>query len=85
MYSKPKMPFYKGLSLHPFLVLSVNQPGRSAHDAVKQIKNCIQTKAKFVLDADIARVSARSNKSTWLSIILRIIAIKLRIKLHYWD
>jgi len=31
------------------------------------------------------RVSARSNKSTWLSIILRIIAIKLRIKLHYWD
>ena len=61
------------------------RPGRSAHDAVKQIKNCIQTKAKFVLDADIARVSARSNKSTWLSIILRIIAIKLRIKLHYWD
>ena len=33
----------------------------------------------------ISRVSARSNKSTWLSIILRIIAIKLRIKLHYWD
>jgi len=31
------------------------RPGRSAHDAVKQIKNCIQTKAKFVLDADIAK------------------------------
>jgi len=27
------------------------RPGRSAHDAVKQIKNCIQTEAKFVLGA----------------------------------
>ena len=31
------------------------RPGRSCHDAVKQIKNCIQGKAKYVLDADIAK------------------------------
>ena len=31
------------------------RPGRSAHDAVKQIKTSIQAKAKFVLDADIAK------------------------------
>jgi RNA-directed DNA polymerase len=31
------------------------RPGRSCHDAIKQIKNCIQSKAKFVLDADIAK------------------------------
>ena len=31
------------------------RPGRSCHDAIKQIKNCIQNKAKFVLDADIAK------------------------------
>jgi len=31
------------------------RPGRSAHDAVAQIKICIQHKAKYVLDADIAK------------------------------
>lgn len=31
------------------------RPGRSCHDAIKQIKNCVQSKAKFVLDADIAK------------------------------
>lgn len=31
------------------------RPGRSAHDAVRQIKICIQHKAKYVLDADIAK------------------------------
>lgn len=31
------------------------RPGRSAHDAIKQIKTCIQSKAKFVLDAAIAK------------------------------
>lgn len=31
------------------------RPGRSAHDAIRQIKICIQQKAKFVLDADIAQ------------------------------
>src|ERR687885_651455 len=31
------------------------RPGRSCHDAIWQIKNSIQQKAKFVLDADIAK------------------------------
>lgn len=31
------------------------RPGRSAHDAIRQIKLCIQQKAKYVLDADIAK------------------------------
>jgi RNA-directed DNA polymerase len=31
------------------------RPGRSCHDAIKQIKNSIQHKAKYVLDADIAK------------------------------
>jgi RNA-directed DNA polymerase len=30
------------------------RPGRSCHDAIRQIKNCIHRQAKFVLDADIA-------------------------------
>lgn len=30
------------------------RPGRSCHDAVRQVKLCIHQKAKFVLDADIA-------------------------------
>ena len=37
------------------------RPGRSAHDAVSQIKHCIQLKAKFVLDADIAKCFDRIN------------------------
>ena len=31
------------------------RPGRSCQDAIKQIKNAIQNKAKYVLDADIAK------------------------------
>ncbi|MEG4912729.1 group II intron reverse transcriptase/maturase [Microcoleus sp. B7-D4] len=37
------------------------RPGRSCHDAIKQIKFCIQHKAKFVLDADIAKCFDRIN------------------------
>jgi len=37
------------------------RPGRSCHDAIKQIKNSIQNKAKFVLDADIAKCFDRIN------------------------
>ena len=37
------------------------RPGRSCHDAIKQIKLCIQHKAKFVLDADIAKCFDRIN------------------------
>ncbi|MTJ50672.1 reverse transcriptase domain-containing protein [Dolichospermum sp. UHCC 0259] len=31
------------------------RPGRSCQDAIKHIKNCIQTKVKYVLDADVAK------------------------------
>ncbi len=37
------------------------RPGRSCHDAIRQIKLCIQHKAKFVLDADIAKCFDRIN------------------------
>ena len=42
------------------------RPGRSCHDAIKQIKNCIQNKAKFVLDADIAKCFDRINQEVLL-------------------
>ncbi len=42
------------------------RPGRSCHDAVKQIKNCLQRKAKFVLDADIAKCFDRINHEALL-------------------
>ncbi|MBW4589208.1 MAG: reverse transcriptase N-terminal domain-containing protein, partial [Aetokthonos hydrillicola CCALA 1050] len=42
------------------------RPGRSCHDAIKQIKNCIQNKAKYVLDADIARCFDRINHEALL-------------------
>ncbi len=48
------------------------RPGRSCHDAIKQIKNCIQGEAKFVLDADIAKCFDRINHEKLLQ--------KLRIK-----
>lgn len=31
------------------------RPGRNAHDAITAIKNCVQKKSKYVLDADIAK------------------------------
>ncbi|MCC5627657.1 group II intron reverse transcriptase/maturase [Nostoc sphaeroides CHAB 2801] len=42
------------------------RPGRSCHDAIKQIKLCIQNKAKFVLDADIAKCFDRINHEALL-------------------
>lgn len=42
------------------------RPGRSAHDAIRQIKICIQSKAKFVLDADIAKCFDRINHEVLL-------------------
>ena len=42
------------------------RPGRSCHDAVWQIKNAIKDKAKFVLDADIARCFDRINHENLL-------------------
>jgi RNA-directed DNA polymerase len=40
---------------------SLAEFNRSCHDAIKQIKLCIQHKAKFVLDADIAKCFDRIN------------------------
>ena len=37
------------------------RPGRSCHDAIRQIKICIGSKAKYVLDADIAQCFDRIN------------------------
>jgi RNA-directed DNA polymerase len=37
------------------------RPGRSCHDAIKQIKNSIQQKSKYVLDADIAKCFDKIN------------------------
>lgn len=43
------------------------RPGRSAHDAAKQIKLCIQGKAKYVLDADIAKCFDRIDHEALLN------------------
>jgi RNA-directed DNA polymerase len=43
------------------------RPGRSCHDAIKQIKNCLVSKAKYVLDADIAQCFDRINHQELLS------------------
>ena len=48
------------------------RPGRSCHDAIKQIKLCIQQKAKYVLDADLAKCFDRINHEALLQ--------KLKIK-----
>ena len=40
------------------------RPGRSAHDAIMQIKLCIQHKAKYVLDADIAKCFDRVRRES---------------------
>jgi RNA-directed DNA polymerase len=42
------------------------RPGRSCHDAIKHIRNAIQLKAKFVLDADIAKCFDRINHEALL-------------------
>ena len=42
------------------------RPGRSCHDAIRQIKCCIQSKAKYVLDADIAQCFDRINHNELL-------------------
>lgn len=42
------------------------RPGRSCQDAIMQIKICIQSKAKYALDADIARCFDRINHEALL-------------------
>ncbi|NEP63891.1 MAG: group II intron reverse transcriptase/maturase [Symploca sp. SIO2G7] len=52
------------------------RPGRSCHDAIWQIKNAIKDKAKFVLDADIAKCFDRINHKT----LLQKLNIKGKVK-----
>jgi RNA-directed DNA polymerase len=42
------------------------RPGRSCHDAIEAIFNAVATKAKYVLDADIAKCFDRINQSALL-------------------
>lgn len=42
------------------------RPGRSCHDAIRSIKYAIQSKAKYVLDADIAKCFDRINHKVLL-------------------
>ena len=42
------------------------RPGRACQDAIKAIKNAIQSKAKYVLDADIAKCFDRINHTALL-------------------
>ena len=42
------------------------RPGRSCHDAIKHIKDAIKQKAKFVLDADIAKCFDKIDHSALL-------------------
>ena len=42
------------------------RPARSCHDAIKHIKNCIVSKPKFVLDADISQCFDRINQEALL-------------------
>ncbi len=52
------------------------RPGRSCHDAIRQIRNCIEQKAKFVLDADIAKCFDRINHQ----VLLQKLNIKGKIR-----
>src|ERR671933_414044 len=56
------------------------RPGRSCHDAIKQIKNCIQCKAKYVLDADIAKCFDRINHEALLQKINQTGKVRQQIK-----
>lgn len=52
------------------------RPGKSCHDAIRQIRNCIEQKAKFVLDADIAKCFDRINHQ----VLLQKLNIKGKIR-----
>lgn len=56
------------------------RPGRSCHDAIKQIKNAIQQKPKFVLDADIAKCFDRIDHDALLQKLNHTGQIRQQIK-----
>ncbi len=58
------------------------RPGRSCHDAIRQIKNSIMNKPKFVLDADIAKCFDRINH---LALLQKLgITGKVRQQIKAW-
>ncbi|MDJ0648393.1 MAG: reverse transcriptase N-terminal domain-containing protein [Xenococcaceae cyanobacterium MO_188.B19] len=58
------------------------RPGRSCHDAIKQIKNSIQRKSKFVLDADITKCFDKINH---LALLQKLgMTGKIRQQLKAW-
>ncbi len=58
------------------------RPGRSCHDAIKQIKNSIMNKPKFVLDADIAKCFDRISH---LALLQKLgITGKIRQQIRAW-
>lgn len=58
------------------------RPGRSCHDAIRQIKLCIQTKAKYAQDADIAKCFDRINHEAMLQKLN--ITSKVRQQIKAW-
>ena len=56
------------------------RPGRSCHDAIKHIKDAIKAKAKFVLDADIAKCFDRINHLALLQKLNYIGKVRQQIK-----
>lgn len=58
------------------------RPGRKCHDAVNAIKNAVQKRAKYVLDADIAKCFDRINHDALLEKIG--LKGKYRTQIKYW-
>ena len=56
------------------------RPGRSCQDAIKQIKNAIRNKAKYVLDADIAKCFDKINRLALLQKLSYTGKIRQQIK-----
>ena len=56
------------------------RPGRSVHDALRQIYSSITQKAKYVLDADIAKCFDKINHSQLLNKLQTIPKFRKQIK-----
>lgn len=56
------------------------RPGRSAHDAIAAIFNCVNRKAKYVLDADIAKCFDRINHEALLEKLNTFPTLRRQIK-----
>ncbi|MBE9161007.1 group II intron reverse transcriptase/maturase [Tychonema sp. LEGE 06208] len=56
------------------------RPGRSCHDAVGAIYNCVRSKAKYVLDADIAKCFDRIDHKALLTKIATFPTMRQQVK-----